>query len=95
MQSPKHCKMAAPVADNFLPLEPNQSKKRRCAHLLEEERNVKKKNVIPGNIQRANNNAAKTLKAYIAEIGEDQAFEKFSSLFIFITYAEVEGAIMR
>ena len=95
MQSPKHCKMAAPVADNHLPLEPNQSKKRRFAHLSEEERNVKKKNLIPGNTQRANNNAAKTLKAYIAEIGEDQAFEKFSSLFICITYAEVEGAIMR
>ena len=56
---------------------------------------MKKMNVIPGNTQRANNNAAKTLKAYIAEIGEDQAFEKFSSVFIFITYAEVEGAIMR
>ena len=95
MQSPKHCKMAAPVADNSLPLEPNQSKKRTFAHLSDEERNVKKKNVIPGNTQRAYNNAAKTLKAYLAEIGEDQAFEKFSSLFIFITYAKVEGAIMR
>ena len=83
------------VADNSLPLEPNQSKKWRFAHLSEEERNVKKNNVIPGNTQRANNNAAKTLKAYLAEIGEDQAFEKFSSVFIFITYAEVEGAIMR
>ena len=50
--------MAAPVADISLPLEPNQSKKKRFAHLSEEERNVKKKNVIPGN-----NNAAKTLKA--------------------------------
>ena len=86
MQSPKHCKMAADVADNSLPLEPNQSKKRRCAHLSEGERNVKKKNVIPGNTQRENSNAAITW--------EDQAFEKFSSLFIFITYAEVEGAIM-
>ena len=95
MQSPKHCKMAAPVADNSLPLEPNQSKKRRFAHLSEEESNVKKKNVIPGNTQRANDNAAKTLKAYLAEIGKDQAFEKFSSLFICITYAEVEGTIMR
>ena len=56
---------------------------------------MKKKNVIPGNTQRANNNAAQTLKAYLAEIGEDQAFEKFSSLFIFTTYGEVEGAIMR
>ena len=56
---------------------------------------MKKKNVIPGNTQRANINAAKTLKAYLAEIGEDQAFEKFSSLFICITYAEVDGAIMR
>ena len=56
---------------------------------------MKKRNVIPGNTQRANNNAAKTLKAYLAEIGEVQAFEKFSSLFICITYAEVEGAIMR
>ena len=94
MQSPKQCKMAAPVADNSLPLEPNQYKKRRFAHLSEErETNVKKKNVIPGNTQRANNNAATTLKAYLAEIGEDQAFEKSS--FIFITYAEVEGAIMR
>ena len=95
MQSPKHCKMAAPVTDNSLLLEPSQSKKKRFAHLSEEERNVKKKNVIPGNTQRAHNNAAKTLKAYLAEIGEDQAFEKFSSSFIFITYAEVEGAIMR
>ena len=86
--------MAATVAHNSLPLEPNQSKKRRFTHLSEEARNVKKKNVIPGNTQRANNNAAKTLKAYLAEIGEDQAFEKFSSLFIFITYAEVEGTIM-
>ena len=77
MQSPKHCKMAAPVADNSLPLEPNQSKNRRFAHLSEEERNVKKKNVIPGNTQRANNNEATTLKAYLAEIGEDQAFEHF------------------
>ena len=50
---------------------------------------MKKKNVIPGNTQRANNIAAKTLKAYIPEIG-DQAFEKFSRLYIFITYAEVE-----
>ena len=81
--------MTAPVADNSLPLEPNQSKKRRFAHLSEEERNVKKKNVIPGNTQRANTNASKTLKAYLAEIREDQAFGKFSSLFIFITYAEV------
>ena len=56
---------------------------------------MKKKNVIPGNTQRANSNAANTLKAYLPEIGEDQAFEKFSSLFIFITYAEVEAAIMR
>ena len=95
MQSPKHCKMAAPVADNSLPLEPNQSKKRRSAHLSEEEKNLKKKNAIHGNTQCADNNAAKTLKAYLAEKGEDQAFEKFSSLFIFITYAEVEGAIMR
>ena len=95
MQSPKHCKMAAPVADNSLPLEAHQSKKRRFAHLSEEERNVKKKNVIPGNTQRANDNAARTLKAYLAEIGDDQAFEKFSSLFICITYAEVKGAIMR
>ena len=87
--------MAAPVADNSLTLEPNQSKKRRFAHLSEGERNVKKKNVIPGNTQRANNNAAKTRKAYLAEIGENQAFEKFWSLFIFITYATVEGAIMR
>ena len=87
--------MAAPIADKSLPLEPNQSKKRRFAHLSKEERNVKKKNVIPGNTQRANDNAAKTLKAYLAEIGEDQAFEKFSSLFICITYAEVEGTIMR
>ena len=87
--------MAAPVADNSRPLGPNQSKNRRFANLSEEERNVKKKNVIPGNTQRANNNAAKTLKAYLAEIGEDQAFEKFSSLFICIAYAEVEGAIMR
>ena len=77
--------MAAPVADNSLPLEPNQSKKRRLAHLSEEERNIEKKNVIPGNTQCAKNNAAKTLKAYLAEIGEDQAFAKFSSLFIFIT----------
>ena len=46
---------------------------------------MKKKIITPGNIQCANNNAAKTLKAYLAEIGEDQAFEKFSSLFIFIT----------
>ena len=82
MQSPKHCKMAAPVADNSLPLKPNQSKKRGFAHLSEEERNMKKKNVIPRNTQRANNNTTKTLKAYLAEIGEDQAFEKFSSLFI-------------
>ena len=52
--------MAAPVADNSLPLEPNQYKKRRFAHLAEEKRNVKKKNVIPGNTQRANNDAAKT-----------------------------------
>ena len=97
MQSPKHCKMAAHVhvADNSLPLEPNQSKKRRFAHLSEEGRNVKKKNVIPGNTQRTNNIAAKTLKAYLAGIREDQAFEKFSSLFICITYAGVEGAIMR
>ena len=95
MQSPKHCKMAATVADNFLPLEPNQSKKRRFAQLSEEERNVKKKNCIPGNTQRANNNAAKTLKAYLAEIWEHKASEQCSSLFIFITYAEVEGAIMR
>ena len=64
--------MAAPVADNSLPLEPNQSKKRRFAPLSEEERNVKKKNVIPRNTQRANSNAAKTLKVYLAEIGEDQ-----------------------
>ena len=56
---------------------------------------MKKKNVIPGNTRRANNNAAKALKAYLAEKVEDQAFERFSSLFIFITYAEVEGAIMR
>ena len=49
MQSPKHCKMATPVADDSLPLEPNQSKKRRFAHLSEEERNVKKNNVNPGN----------------------------------------------
>ena len=56
---------------------------------------MKKKNVIPGNTQRANNNAAKTFKAYLAKIGEDLAFKKFSSLFIFITYAEVDGAIMR
>ena len=35
------------------------------------------------------------MQAYLAEIGEGQAFAKFSSLFIFITYAEVEGAIMR
>ena len=69
--------MAAPVADNSLPLEPNQSKMRRFAHLSEEERYVKKKNVIPGNTQRANNNAAQTLQAYLAEIGEDQPFEKF------------------
>ena len=55
---------------------------------------MKKKNVIPGNTERANYNAAKTLKAYLAEIEEDQAFEKFSSLFIVITYAEVKGAIM-
>ena len=70
IQSPKHCKMAAPVADNSLSLIQNQSKKRgeRCD----------KKNGIPGNPQCANNNAAKTLKAYLAEIGEDQAFEKFS-----------------
>ena len=95
MQSPKHSKMAAPVADNSLSLAPNQFKRKRFAHLSEEERNVKKKNVIPGNTQRANNNAAKTLKAYLAEIGKDQAFEKFSSLFICITYAEVHGAIMR
>ena len=95
MQSPKHCKMAGPIPDNSLPLEPNQSKKRRFAHLSEEERNVKKKNVIPGNTQRENNNAAKTLKAYLAEMEEDQDFEKFPSLFIFITYAEVERAIMR
>ena len=95
MQSPKHCKMAATAADNSLPLEPNHSKKRRFSHLLEEEKNWKKNNVIPGNTQRANNNAAKTLKAYLAEIGEDQAFERFSRLFIFITYAEVEGALMR
>ena len=53
----------------------------------------KEKECYPGNTQRANNNAAKTLKAYSAEIGEDQAFGKFSRLFIFITYAEVEGAI--
>ena len=32
-------------------------------------------------------------KAYLAEIVEDQT--RFSSLFIFITYAEVKGAIMR
>ena len=74
--------MAATVADNSLPLEPNQSKKRRFAHLSEEERNVKKKNVIPENTRRANNNAAKTLKAYLAGIGEDQAFEKLSSSFL-------------
>ena len=55
--------MAATVAYNSQPLEPNPSKKRRFAHLSEEERNVKKKNVIPGNTRRANNNAAKTLKA--------------------------------
>ena len=95
MQSPKHRKMAAPVADNSLPPESNQSKRRRFAHLSDEERNVKKKNVILGNTQHANNNAAKTLKAYLAEIGENQAFERFSSLFIFITFAEVEVAIMR
>ena len=95
MQSAKHCKMAAPVADNSLPLKPNRSEKSRFAHLSEDERNVKKKNVIPENTQRANDNAAKTLKAYLAEIGEDQAFEKLSSLFILITYAEAEGAIMR
>ena len=71
MQSPKLYKMAAPVADNSLSLKSNLSKKRRFAHLSEEERNVKKKNVIPGSTQRANNNAAKTLKAYLAEIGED------------------------
>ena len=53
--------MVAPVAHNSLPLEPNQSKKRRFAHLSEEERNVKKKNVIPGNTQLANNYAAKTI----------------------------------
>ena len=53
MHSPKHCKMAATVAHNILPLEPNQSKERRFAQLSEEERNVKKKNVIPGNTQRA------------------------------------------
>ena len=68
--------MAAPLADNSLSLGPNQSKMRRFAHLSEKERNVKKKNVIPGNTQRANNKAAKALKAYLAEIGEDQAFEK-------------------
>ena len=101
MQSPKHWKMAATVVDNSLPLEPNQSKKRKIAQLSEEERNVKKKNVIPGNTQRANNNAARTLKAYLAETyihtykHTDQASEKCSSLFIFITYAEVKGAIMR
>ena len=67
---------------------------RRCAHLSEEERNVKKNNVIPGNPQRANSNAAKTLKAYLAEIGEEQAFKKVSSLSICITYAEAEGEIM-
>ena len=38
---------------------------------------MKKNNVIPGNTQRANDNAVKTLKAYLAGIGEDQAFEKF------------------
>ena len=92
---PTPCKMASTVADNSLPLEPNQSKKGRCAHLSEEERNVKKMNGIPGNTQRANNNAEKTLKPYSAEKGEERAFEKFLSLFIFITYAEVEGAIMR
>ena len=86
--------MAAPVADYSLPLVPNQSKKRRFAHLSEEERNVRKKNIIPGNTHCANNNAAKALTAYLAEIGEDQALEKFSSLFILITYAEIEGAIM-
>ena len=37
---------------------------------------MKKKNVIPGNTQRANNDAAKTLKAYLAEIWEE-AFERF------------------
>ena len=41
--------MAATVADNSLRLESNQSKKRRFAQLSEEERNKKKKNVIPGN----------------------------------------------
>ena len=66
--------MAAHIADNHLPLEPNQSKKRIFAHLSEEEENVKKKNLIPGNTQRAHTNAAKTLQAYLAEIGEDQAF---------------------
>ena len=39
---------------------------------------MKKNNVISGNTQRANNNAAKTLKAFFAEIGEDQAFEKLT-----------------
>ena len=70
MQSPKHCKMAAPVADNSLPLEPNQSKKRRFAHLSEEERNVKKKNVIPGNTRRANNAAKSLYKALKYECQE-------------------------
>ena len=66
MQYPKHCKMAATVADNSLPLEPNQSKKRRFAQLSAEERNVKKKNVIPGNTQRANNTAANNTEGLLS-----------------------------
>ena len=54
MQSPKHNKMAAPVPDSSLPLESNQSKKRTFVHLSEEDRNMKKKNVISINTQRAN-----------------------------------------
>ena len=87
MQSPKHCKMAAPVADNSLPLEPNQSNKRRFAHLSEKERNVKKKNVTPGNTQNS--------EGLFSRNRGGLAFEKFSSLLICISYAEVEGAIRR
>ena len=50
---------------------------------------MKKNNVIPGNTQRAKDKVlSKNSEGLIAEIGVDQAFEKFSSLFIFITYMQ-------
>ena len=38
---------------------------------------MKKKNVIPGNTRRANNNAAKALKAYLAEKGRTRPLKGF------------------